>query len=191
MSLDTDLLDQAKAAESRVIDAEHAAEVARADFHRAVRRLQLAGASLREIAEALGFSHQRVHQIVEAAGGGRRWRYRRPPAEKLRCCSFCGRNQKHVKTLIAGPGVFICDGCVPRAGAALTGTGSGTETGTVAGAGTAAETISPVSEEAKAERCGFCGKRRYQVAAMAAAGEVRICDECLNLCREILAERLA
>ena len=77
MPLDTGLLEQAKAAEERVIDAEHAADVARADFHRAVRRLQLAGGSLREIADALGLSHQRVHQIVESAGGSRRWRSRR------------------------------------------------------------------------------------------------------------------
>ena len=28
------------------------------------------------------------------------------------CCSFCGKNQKQVKKLIAGPGIFICDECV-------------------------------------------------------------------------------
>ena len=27
-------------------------------------------------------------------------------------CSFCGKNEKEVKRLIAGPGVFICDECV-------------------------------------------------------------------------------
>jgi len=27
-------------------------------------------------------------------------------------CSFCGKSQKHVKKLIAGPTVFICDECV-------------------------------------------------------------------------------
>jgi hypothetical protein len=27
-------------------------------------------------------------------------------------CSFCGKNQKQVKHLIAGPGVYICDECV-------------------------------------------------------------------------------
>ena len=27
-------------------------------------------------------------------------------------CSFCGRTQRQVKTLIAGPGVYICDECV-------------------------------------------------------------------------------
>lgn len=28
------------------------------------------------------------------------------------CCSFCGKEQKHVKRLIAGNGVFICNDCV-------------------------------------------------------------------------------
>ncbi|MCI0632881.1 MAG: ATP-dependent Clp protease ATP-binding subunit ClpX [Actinobacteria bacterium] len=27
-------------------------------------------------------------------------------------CSFCGKSQKHVKKLIAGPGVYICDECI-------------------------------------------------------------------------------
>jgi hypothetical protein len=206
MPLDSELLEQAKAAEARVIDAEHAAEVARCDFHRAVRRLQLAGASLRELADALGLSHQRVHQIVAAAGGSRRWRYRRPPAERLQHCSFCGQDQKHVKTMIAGPGVYICGGCVPRADAALAagrgtpeaaaaGTDDAAGTGTAAGPGAGdtagAVAIRQVHAAARAERCAFCGKRRYQVAGMAAAGETRICDECLRLCHEILEERLA
>lgn len=28
------------------------------------------------------------------------------------CCSFCGKTSKQVNTLIAGPGVFICNACV-------------------------------------------------------------------------------
>jgi ATP-dependent Clp protease ATP-binding subunit ClpX len=28
------------------------------------------------------------------------------------CCSFCGKNQKEVKKLIAGPTVYICDECI-------------------------------------------------------------------------------
>lgn len=28
------------------------------------------------------------------------------------CCSFCGKGPKEVAKLVAGPGVFICDGCV-------------------------------------------------------------------------------
>jgi ClpX C4-type zinc finger len=41
-----------------------------------------------------------------------------PPAEATQApervyrCSFCGKAQTEVKTLIAGPGVFICDECV-------------------------------------------------------------------------------
>jgi len=61
MPLDSGLLGLAKAAEVRVIDAEQDAEVARAEFRRAIRRLQLAGGSLREIADEFGLSHQRVH----------------------------------------------------------------------------------------------------------------------------------
>ncbi len=27
-------------------------------------------------------------------------------------CSFCGKSQKEVKKLIAGPGLYICDECI-------------------------------------------------------------------------------
>jgi ATP-dependent protease Clp ATPase subunit len=27
-------------------------------------------------------------------------------------CSFCGKRRDQVRKLVAGPGVFICDGCV-------------------------------------------------------------------------------
>jgi hypothetical protein len=181
MPIDADLLNRAKAAEARVIDAEHNAEVARADFHHAVRRLQLAGASLREIAAALGLSHQRVHQIVEAAGGSRRWRKGRGGTPGPFICSFCGRPHPTPRTLIAGPGVYICETCVRTADGMVT-------TGSAAPAAGAA--IELVAEQARTERCSFCGRRRHQVPALASAGDVRICTGCLELCQEILAERL-
>ena len=194
MPLDAQLLEQAKAAESRVIDADHAAEVARADFLQAVRRLQLAGASLREIADALGLSHQRVHQIVESAGGSRRWRNRRSGQEELKHCSFCGRDQKHTKALIVGPGSMgICDRCIPQADSAVA--AAGFPAAVAAGKPAPGkkvtirfERIYPVPGEARTERCSFCGKRRHQVAGMAAVPAARICDECLDLCREIRDE---
>jgi len=42
---------------------------------------------------------------------------RRPVAKfgdggELLKCSFCGKSQKQVKKLIAGPGVYICDECI-------------------------------------------------------------------------------
>jgi ATP-dependent Clp protease ATP-binding subunit ClpX len=33
-------------------------------------------------------------------------------------CSFCGKSQKEVKKLIAGPTVYICDRCVGEAAVA-------------------------------------------------------------------------
>jgi len=181
MAVDPDLLNEAKIAEADLIEAEHAAEVARAEFHRAVRRLHLAGASLREIATALGLSHQRVHQIVEAAGGSRRWR-KNAKTPRPGPCSFCGRTAEKVKTLIAGPGVYICDRCIAVASQAIA---AGEPVRSPATA------IAPVAAEAIAEKCSFCGKRRYQVPGLAAAHSARICAECLALCGEILTERLA
>ena len=191
MALDAGLLDQAHAAEARLIDAERDAEVARADFYYAVRRLQLAGGSLREIAHALGLSHQRVHQIVEGAGGSRPWRIARrlhrdvaavrPDPEPL-CCSFCGKNQKQVKKLIAGPGISICDQCIAKADTVIA-------TGEVAA--TPLSAVKPVGEDAATARCSFCGKRRHQLPGLAAAAGGMICTECLTLCREIVAEELA
>ena len=37
----------------------------------------------------------------------------KPPggSEQL-LCSFCGKSQRQVKKLIAGPGVYICDECI-------------------------------------------------------------------------------
>jgi hypothetical protein len=191
MMLDPDLLDQARAAGGRLMDAERNADVARADFHHAVRRLQLAGGSLREIAEALGLSHQRVHQIVEGAGGSRPWRIAvrrarseakrvRPDPEQLHC-SFCDKNGKQVKKLIAGPGIFICDECIAKADQVIA-------TGEVAA--TPLSEIKSLGEDAAVARCSFCGKRRHQVPGLAAAAAGTICVECLALCREIIVEEL-
>ena len=117
--MNDELLAEARQAQERLIDAERDVEVARAEFHRAVRRLHLHGSSLRELAAGLGLSHQRVHQIVEEAGGSRRWVRIRDkqarPRDHLLECTFCGKVQDQVRKLIAGPGAYICDGCVDLA----------------------------------------------------------------------------
>ena len=174
--MDEELLAEAERVEQRLIEAEHAAEVARADFHRAVRRLHL--------------SHQRVHQIVEAAGGARRWGKRGgPPAELV--CSFCGRPQRKTRKLVTGPGVYICEKCVELAETVIA-SQQATET--------ALGPLQPVPAGAPRQRCSFCGKHRHQVTGLATtvenpagkhAGDAAICIECLNLCREIHTEGLA
>lgn len=182
MPLNADLLQQTKTAEARVIDAEQAADIARAEFHGAVRRLQLAGASLREIAETLGLSHQRVHQIVEGAGGSRRWRRHRASSNEQQFCSFCGHGKEQEEALVYGPGVSICDRCISRVHEVLAVTERRVSTPIAI--------IQQVDDGDRAERCSFCGKRRRQVSAMASAGHTRICDECLELCQEIRSEGL-
>ncbi len=180
MRVDIDLVGEATAAEKHLIEAEREAESARADFHRAVRRLQLGGASLREIASTLGLSHQRVHQIVEGAGGARRWRKRRDTGEK-RACSFCGRAELKARRLVAGPGVYICESCVDL-GRRVIAKGQP--------AGTAKATLVAVAADNTRERCSFCGKRRHQLDGLASSGDVLICKDCLKLCDEIFAEQL-
>lgn len=138
---------------------------AEANLHHTIRVLHATGGSLQEIADAVGLSRQRIHQIVKESGGvpGRR---RRRTAGRL-ACSFCDRSQAEVAKLIAGPDVRICDRCVAAAGQSL------------------APGLATL-------RCSFCGKSGDQVDTLAdrAGAASRVCRECLDLCREIIAEEL-
>jgi ClpX C4-type zinc finger len=189
-----ELLAEARRAQERLIDAERDVDVARAEFYRAVRRLHLHGASLRELAASLGLSHQRVYQIVEEAGGSRRWvrigGSGRNQNRDLLACTFCGKLQNQVRKLIAGPGAYICDGCVEAATEVTT---SGRDGFTALGA------LENVPEKQSGVRCNFCGKDRGQVERVAIMPEVAvertsssaaICSECLVLCGEIITEEL-
>ena len=40
-------------------------------------------------------------------------------------------------------------------------------------------------------KCTFCGKTQKQVKKLIAGPSVYICDECIELCNEILEEELA
>jgi hypothetical protein len=64
VALDASILREASTARDRVVERQVEVERARADYHAAIRRLNAEGGSTREIADALGLSHQRVHQIV-------------------------------------------------------------------------------------------------------------------------------
>jgi hypothetical protein len=86
MTLDEQILAEAKEARQRLVDLESQTAHVRVDYQHAIKKLHAAGGSLREIADALELSHQRVHQIVEgpagppagppfgSAGPGRRWK---------------------------------------------------------------------------------------------------------------------
>src|SRR5215510_6881834 len=69
MTLDEQVLAEAREVRQRLVDLESQTAHARVDYHHAIKKLHAAGGSLREIAEALELSHQRVHQIVEGPAG--------------------------------------------------------------------------------------------------------------------------
>jgi hypothetical protein len=112
-------------------------------------------------------SHQRVQQIVDDAGGSW-WK----PRTRDVVCTFCGRPPSEVSKLLRGPNVFICDGCIGLAEARLSGTAQGPLA--LAASGKAA--------------CSFCGKRRSDKKAMVIGPESNVCDACVGLCRQILAD---
>jgi ClpX C4-type zinc finger len=192
MGLDPELVREAERAKEHLAVAQHAAYRAKVDYHQAIHRLHAAGGSLREIAEALRLSHQRVHQIIEeAAEPTRRRRWRREPQRlsgPAGPCSFCGRPRDVCVKLIAGPNVFICDRCVIQA------------TRLAAGAVVEGQAEGPLRLEPPGSegQCGFCGLAVRQVRHLVAGGlsvpagkfgELpRICDKCLDLCLEILAQ---
>jgi len=163
MPVDAARLAHALQARERMDRGRREALAARAEFDSAVCDLHRAGASLREIAEALDLSHQRVHQIVGQQPSVWARLTRRPgPRRQTSACSFCGRSQAEVEKLVAGPGVYICDGCI--------------------------RSVAPNVRAGAHVTCSFCGRQRRDAQSMAARGDVRICDSCLRLCLEVLAE---
>lgn len=176
MALDDRLLHEARAAASRWSETLDQAELAKADYHRAVRQLHLAGGSLREIAEALDLSHQRVHQMVEEAGGTAGWKPRQKAGADI-SCSFCGATKLEVTRLVAGPGVFICDGCVTLSGQVIE------EARSLSAGRSHLDPVSPTS----AFTCTFCDRPAGDTERLIAGPGVRICDQCVRFCAEVIA----
>lgn len=188
-NVDKDLLAAARAAGERLAVAERDADAARANYHHAVRRLHLAGASLREVAQALGVSHQRVQQIVQATGGtwwSFFWRGRQVKPDMI--CSFCQRSSTQVTKLIAGPRVYICDACVAAAERVL-------QTNTPHESADSAR-IEPVPFSSRV-RCSFCRQKSQHTVRkvkkkdrrLVCSGDKRVCEQCLDICRRILDDR--
>lgn len=98
-------------------------------------------------------------------------------------CSFCGKNKDEVNILIAGPGVFICDYCVTEFKQLLANP----------------EPSSRVERTARKSVCSFCsfmkGRGLFSTSTMEKETQlirgtgVTICDECLDLCTEVIAEQ--
>jgi hypothetical protein len=180
MPPDEDAIRQALEAQASWEELQRRGDEARTRFHEAVLELHESGATLREIAAALHLSHQRVHQIVEGRGGiwSRLGIRRRANAPRSARCSFCGTGYFAARRLIAGPGVWICDGCVRLA--------EGTARGSAPPAGSPARL--EVAGRDSGARCRFCGRAAHQVAHVVTGPGAAICDGCLTICDEILTE---
>jgi ClpX C4-type zinc finger len=191
MALDLELLGEARQARDRLVDLQHQGEQAQVAYQHTIRRLHARGGSMREIADALGLSYQRVHQVVDVSTGKGAVK---PSAIPGSSCAFCGAAGSEVRTLIAGPRVFICDRCVNLADEVVAERGQRRNELTLL---VALDLSNPKM------RCSFCGKRRDQADVMVHAPRrpgigkyrkrdpgVRICVDCLELCHEILGEQL-
>jgi len=169
MAVNEELLKKARTAGSDLEEAERRVQSARTEYHTIVRRIHLAGSSLREIAQALDLSHQRVQQMVNLAGGSwwqKVWSSRNRKGDLA--CTFCGRNEDLVESLIAGPKVYICGDCVAAA----------------------ERNLSRVSERSRI-RCSFCGKRHSSERQVLSGPSANVCSECLVTCRQIVADSTA
>lgn len=178
MILNDELLKKTKLASQALAEAEHKAELARAEYNTAIRRLHLASGSLREVAQAVGLSHQRIQQIVDGAGGSwwsRIWRSRNVKRDTV--CTFCERPPSEVASLVAGPNVFVCDGCIGRAErAASEGTNAGAD-------------FRKMGDEKTKLKCSFCGKPKTRARVLIVNKRARVCGECLGICRQILTDQ--
>jgi hypothetical protein len=174
MTLDEGLLRQAREAATHWADAQHQAELAKDGYHQAIRRLYLTGASMREIAEALDLSHQRVHQIIESSGGTAGWKPRKKTTADL-ACTFCGATKTDIAHLIAGPGIFICDACVTLARQLVQEADQQNRPRTHLDPLPATSTLG----------CSFCDKTGGH--RLVAGPGVRVCGQCLDFCAEVLA----
>src|SRR5215475_2545914 len=130
--------------------------------------------------------------------------------DKLRC-NFCGKSQSVVKKLIAGPSVNICNECIdicneitaddhknhsgrPKMGFI--------EKSCVMTKGDMNRVLARIASQIVSWhggrqtmrqsvdklRCSFCGKSQSVVKKLVAGPSVNICNECIDICSEIVAD---
>lgn len=177
MTLDVKLLKKCTAKAERVIEMEQKAELAKIEYHAAIRRLHLAGGTYREIASALGLSHQRISQIVTGGSSNwlSRWMGKNKEAKRLKC-SFCDQSSQQVEKLVAGPHVHICDECINHA-LSLT---------TNSSAKGVPKFLSVKSNDDA--RCSFCARQQDGNRILFGTDNENMCTGCLAVAKDIIAQ---
>jgi len=103
-------------------------------------------------------------------------------------CSFCGKSQDKVRKLISGPTVYICDECIKLCNDIIAKEAERDEPAPES-------TPAPPKEQVRAKSlsllyCSFCGKSQRDVKKLIAGPSTYICDECIGLCNDIIAEEI-
>jgi hypothetical protein len=188
MLLEDELLQAARRAGERAAERQREADVARAEYHHAIRRLQLSGATMREIAAAVNLSHQWVQRSLTARAAGAAGGVE--PPKRPRC--WCARSAAPIS---ARPTSLSPVRVSTSANDAL----KTLATWHTAGSRRLRAARLVAVGRRHATRCGFCGKDRTKVRHLittdandatvprqAKYGIVSICNECLDLCADII-----
>lgn len=189
MPLDEALVKAALVAKVRCRKVELQLADAKNEFSQSVRLMHNSGASLRDIAQVLGLSHQRVHQLVGSGGSGAWGRLgwggkRGMTSHSSWFCSFCSAAQSDTNKLVAGPGVWICERCIASATPIATKRAPNLEDSN------RFRLAAPSDHDL---HCNFCGRKLRRVASLVSGGSPtrNICLDCLGLCNEVIDARAA
>src|SRR5262249_8799272 len=86
-------------------------------------------------------------------------------------CSFCGLNKFDIESLVAGPQVAICDGCIQAFHAVI--------------AKGAPLPLEASIQEGVDAQCNFCHKSPPEVPGLLVRNASAICPECLHVCVDL------
>jgi len=111
-------------------------------------------------------------------------------------CSFCGKRRREVRKLISGPRVFICNECVMRSREIIgprpphrvdVGQPERTTGDLPAQALPDEEDVTAEKKPPDERHCSFCRMLKTDVATLVTGPTVYICNECIELCEDIIA----
>lgn len=115
-------------------------------------------------------------------------------------CSFCGKRRGEVRKLISGPRVFICNECVvlcreiigprPPPQADAPDRSGRTTIDLPAQAVPDDEDVTAETRPPDEQHCSFCNKPRTEVARLVTGPTLYICDQCVELAEDIIADEL-
>jgi len=108
-------------------------------------------------------------------------------------CSFCGKSQREVRKLIAGPTVYICDECIKVCNEILA-EGARIHDPVAVASDSPPSARRTLRASQDAHRCSFCGGVGSDLGygdRLIAGPSAPICDWCIGLCNDIVAEEIA